>query len=147
MKKTLALSLACFTVSAIALPSAKGIANEPTKSPELHRRSMEYLTEFERAHQAAFGRSSPIASNNPEAVEKWRSLLNWRVESALTYCKFLRNGGSPESTTFDTVAESIAQKRQTSIRDTQSAAREIRQEFLILMSIAPKHFCPEKAKS
>ncbi|MBE9013881.1 hypothetical protein IQ250_27205 [Pseudanabaenaceae cyanobacterium LEGE 13415] len=145
MKKTLALGLACFTISAIAPSPAK--ANEPRKSPELHQRSMEYLTEFERAHQAAFGRTSPIALNNQNAVEQWRSLLNWRVESAIAYCKFLRNGGNPDSDKFDTVAEELVRNRPTPVRNAESAAKELRQEFLVMMSIAPKHFCPEKTKS
>ncbi|BAU10494.1 hypothetical protein LEP3755_09780 [Leptolyngbya sp. NIES-3755] len=145
MKKTLVLGLAGLAISAIALPS-KGLANEPTKNPELHRRSMEYLTEFERVHQAAFGRTSAIASTDPTAVERWRTMLNWRIESALTYCKYLRNGGTPESDTMDAVAELIARNRQPTSKDTQTTAKELRQEFLVMMSIAPKHFCPEKAK-
>jgi len=146
MKKTLVLSLASLAICAIAFPE-KGLANEPAKNPELHRRSMEYLTEFERVHQAAFGRTSAIASNDPTAVERWRTLLNWRIESALTYCKYLRNGGTPESDTMDAVAESIARNRQPTSKDAQTTAKELRQEFLVMMSIAPKYFCPEKAKS
>lgn len=141
-----ALSLACLTVAAIALSPAQGLANEPS-STELHQRSLQYLTEFERVHQAAFGRTAAIASNDRTAVEQWRMLLNWRIESALTYCKYLRNGGTPESDALDTVAEAIARNRQITVKDASSAAKEVRQEFLILMTLAPKYFCPEKAKS